>query len=210
MHALIVDDHPLLRRAIKEIVVHHFPLSVVWEAATGDEAITVVKTNPVDVAILDIRLPDYSGLMVLQKIKQLRASVKCLVLTIHDEPHYVRLAMAHGASGYLTKEATSTELHEAIVTVLSGRQAVMEQLSDTLSQQQQARHGMVWLHESLSAREMEVLVLLARGRTASQVAAKLRLSVKTVSTYRTRLLDKLGLKTTADLIRYAVDHRLVR
>ncbi len=159
--------------------------------------------------ILDIGLPDTSGLTVLRHVKQVRPSLKCLVLTMHDNQQYARLAMAHGASGYLTKGATSGELSDAIRTVLSGRQVVMEPFRDTLSRRSTNR-GVTWPDEALSVRELEVLSLFAKGLTVSQVAKRLQLSVKTVSTYRTRLLDKLSLETTADLIRYAVDHQLVR
>jgi two-component system, NarL family, invasion response regulator UvrY len=210
MLALIVDDHPLLRQALTEVLVSSYPSTAVLEAGTGEEAIRIVKAKPIDMAILDLRLPDYSGLTVLRQIKRVRSSVKCLVLTMHDEPHYVRLAMAHGASGYLTKGVTAAEIRDAIGTVLSGRQAVMESLNETLDHHHPERRGVIWLHESLSVRELEVLSLLARGRTVSEVAKRLKLSAKTVSTYRTRLLEKLRLETTADLIRYAVDHQLVR
>lgn len=209
MLVLIVDDHPLLRQAIREVIESYFPSSVVREASTGEEAVRIVREERVDVAILDIGLPDFSGLTVLRRFKQVRPSLICLVLTMHDSPQYVRLAMAQGASGYLTKGATSGELYDAIRTILTGRQAVMEPLRETLDRRSMSRE-VIWPHESLSVRELEVLSLLAKGRTVSQVAKRLKLSVKTVSTYRTRLLEKLRLGTTADLIRYAVDHRLVR
>jgi two-component system invasion response regulator UvrY len=209
MLVLIVDDHPLLRHAIKEVIESHFSSSDVRQASTGEEALRIVKAERVELAVLDIALPDYSGLTVLKRIKQLRPFVKCLMLSMHDEPHYARLAMAHGAAGYLTKGATPAELYDAMRTILSGRQAVMERFRETIGYHPTGRHT-VWPHESLSVRELEVLSLLAKGRTVSQVARRLKLSVKTVSTYRTRLLEKLRLGTTADLIRYAVDHQLVR
>ena len=209
MFVLIVDDHPLLRQAIRGVIESRFHSSVVQEASTGEEAVRIVRQERVDVAILDIGLPDFSGLTVLRRVKQVRPSLMCLVLTMHDNPQYVRLAMAHGASGYLTKGATSGELYDAIRTILSGRQVVMELFRETLDRRSM-RRDVIWPHESLSVRELEVLSLVAKGRTVSQVAKRLKLSVKTVSTYRTRLLEKLHLGTTADLIRYAVDHQLVR
>ena len=209
MLILIVDDHPLLRQAIREVIEGQFPSAALREASTGEEALRIVKIERVDVVILDLMLPDLSGLTVLRRMKQIRPTIKCLVLTVHDNPQYVRLAMAQGASGYLTKGATSGELSEALRTILSGHRVVMEPLRETLDYRPK-RGGEAWAHESLSVRELEVLSLLARGRTVSQVAKRLKLSVKTVSTYRSRLLDKLRLGTTADLIRYAVDHQLVR
>lgn len=209
MFVLIVDDHPLLRQAIKDVILSYFSSPVVREASNGEEAIRVVRTEPVEMVVLDISLPDSSGLTVLRRIKHLRPSLKCLILTMHDHPQYVRLAMAHGASGYLTKGATPGELSDAMRTILSGGQAVMESFRDVLDTRSK-RRDITWPHASLSVREMEVLALLAKGCTASQVAKRLKLSIKTVSTYRTRLLEKLQLETTADLIRYAVDHQLVR
>lgn len=129
---LIIDDHPLLRHAIKEVIHGHFSSPVVREASTGDEAIRIARAEPVEIAILDISLPDSSGLTVLRRIKHERPSLKCLVLTMHDHPQYVRLAMSHGASGYLTKGATTGELREAIRTVQAGGQVVMEPLREFL------------------------------------------------------------------------------
>jgi DNA-binding NarL/FixJ family response regulator len=209
MFVLIIDDHPLLRQAIKDVIHSHFSSPVVREASTAEDAIRIVRAEPVEVAILDISLPDSSGLTVLKRIKKVRPSLKCLVLTMHDHPQYVRLAMSHGASGYLTKGATPRELYDGMRTILSGGQVVMEPFREVLDNRS-TRRDVRWPHESLSVRELEVLALLAKGCTASQVARRLKLSIKTVSTYRTRLLEKLQLETTADLIRYAVDHQLVR
>jgi two-component system, NarL family, invasion response regulator UvrY len=208
MLILIVDDHPLLRQGVRTVLEGHFPSSGLQEASTGEEAIRIVKTEQVDVVILDIALPDHGGLTVLKHMKQLRPAIKCLVLTMHDNPQYVRLAMAHGASGYLAKGVTSKELSDAIRTMLYGDQVVMESLREAFDHRPK-RRGWAEPHASLSVRELEVLSLLARGQTVSQAADVLKLSVKTVSTYRSRLLEKLYLRTTADLIRYAVDHRLV-
>lgn len=208
MHVLLVDDHPLLRQAIKGVIESHFPSPLVREASTGEEAVRIAREEPVEMAILDIGLPDSSGLMVLKRIKQVRPSLKCLVLTMHDHPQYVRLAMANGASGYLTKGVTSGELYDAMRTILAGGRAMTEPFPEPHDRSSKYG-GATWPHESLSVRELEVLSLVARGRTVSQVAKRLKLSVKTVSTYRTRVLEKLNLRTTADLIRYAVEHRLV-
>jgi len=209
MFVLIIDDHPLFRQAIKTVIESHFSSAVVREASTGEEAIRIVRAEPVEMAILDISLPDSSGLTVLRRIKHLRPSVKCLVLTMHDHPQYVRLALSHGASGYLTKGATPKDLYDGMRTILAGGQVLMEPFREVLDNPSK-RGDVAWPHASLSVREMEVLALLAKGCTASQVAKRLKLSIKTISTYRTRLLEKLQLETTADLIRYAVDHRLVR
>jgi len=207
MFALIVDDHPLLRQAIRQVIEDHFYSPVVREASTGEEAVLIVRAEPVELVVLDVILPDYSGLTVLKQIKQLRPQIKCLMLTMHDEPQYLRLALSHGASGYLTKESAPEELRDALKTVLAGGRYVTERLAGDLTPRGRDDIPML-VRELLSARELEVLSLLAKGRTVSQTAKRLKLSVKTVSTYRSRLLTKLQLQTTADLIRYAVDHRL--
>ena len=207
MFVLIVDDHPLLRQAIRQVIEDHFSSPVVREASTGEEALRIARTEPVELAVLDVILPDYSGLTVLKRIKQLRPQIKCLMLTIHDGPQYLRLALRHGASGYLTKESAPEELRDALRTMLAGGRYVTERLAGELTPRGRDENSGLE-RELLSARELEVLCLLAKGRTVSQAAKRLKLSVKTVSTYRSRLLEKLQLQTTADLIRYAVDHRL--
>jgi two-component system invasion response regulator UvrY len=209
MFALVVDDHPLLRQAIRQVIEDHFSSPVVREASTGEEALLIVHAESVELVVLDVILPDYSGLTVLRRIKQLRPQIKCLMLTIHDEPQYLRLALSHGASGYLTKESAPEELRDALRAVLAGGRYVTERLAGEL--RPRGRDGTPRLtRDLLSARELEVLSLLAKGRTVSQAAKLLKLSVKTVSTYRSRLLEKLQLQTTANLIRYAIDHRLVK
>ena len=208
MQILIVDDHPLLRQAVKRVVELHFEALRVREAKTADEAVQIIRSEPVELAILDIALPDDSGLTVLKRIKQLRPETKCLILTIHSEPQYLKLAMSLGADGYLTKESAPDELREAIHALLAGRRFVTPTLADALDDAGSER--VLQPDKLLSVRELEVLTSLAKGRTVSQVAAQLKLSVKTVSTYRIRLLEKLQLDTTAQLIRYAVDQRLVK
>jgi len=205
---LIVDDHPLLRQAVKRVVELHFEALRVREAKTADEAVHIIRLEPVELAILDIALPDDSGLTVLKRIKQLRPQTKCLILTIHSEPQYLKLAMSLGADGYLTKESAPDELREAIHALLAGRRFVTPTLAEALDDAGSER--VLQPDKLLSVRELEVLTSLAKGRTVSQVAAQLKLSVKTVSTYRIRLLEKLQLDTTAQLIRYAVDQRLVK
>jgi len=209
MRVLLVDDHSLLRQAIKEVIESHFPSSVVRETSTGKDAIRIVRAEPVEMAILDIGLPDSNGLTVMKQIKQVRPSLKCLVLTMHDAAQYARLAMLHGASGYLSKAADPRELSGAIRTILSDRQVVRGPFRELIDRRTK-RPVAIWPHEFLSVRELEVLSLLARGHTASQIAKQSRLSVKTVIAHRTRLLEKLHLGTTTDLIRYAVNHQLVR
>lgn len=205
MDILVVDDHPLLRRAIGEVIRDVFPTSVIHEASTGEEALHIIGSEPIELAILDVLLPDQNGLTVLRRVKRLRSRVKCVMLTIRDEPWYVHYAMKHGASGYLMKGMPVDDLRQAIQTVAKGGSYVSDALVDA-----EGLRSTVDGWPSLSARELEVLVLLAKGRSVSQAATQMKLSVKTVSSYRVRLLGKLGLRTTADLIRYALDHSLVK
>lgn len=209
MLILLVDDHPLLRFAVRQVLEHHYPSSTIREASNAEDAIRIVRTQPIELVILDIELPDHSGLTVLRQIKKVRPKVKCVILTIHNDSQYLRLALQHGASGYLTKDSAPEELHRAIKAVLAGGQYVTESLRSILDENGKLISDLV-SHIQLSSRELEVLGLLAKGRTVSQVAVRLKLSVKTVSTYRSRLLNKLHLETTADLIRYAVDRELVK
>lgn len=209
MRTLVIDDHPLLRRAVRQLIEHHYPSSIVREAANADEAMHILRAQPVELIILDIVLPDQSGLTLLDQIKHIRPTTKCVILTIHQDPHYLRLALKHGASGYLTKESAPEELQEAVRVALAGGRYIAEGLDAVLDEKGRPITDML-PHLHLSSRELEVLSLLSKGRTVSQAATRLKLSVKTVSTYRTRLLEKLRLGTTADLIRYAIDHGLVQ
>ncbi|TKB69065.1 MAG: response regulator transcription factor [Nitrospira sp.] len=209
MRVLIIDDHPLLRRAVRQLIEHHYPSSIVREAANADEAMRIVRAQPVELMILDIALPDQSGLTLLKHIKQIRPETQCVILSIHEDPHYVGLALKQGASGYLTKESAPEELSQAMKVVLAGGRYITEALNGVMDENGRPIADML-PHLHLSPRELEVLSFLAKGRTVSQAATRLKLSVKTVSTYRTRLLEKLRLGTTADLIRYAIDHQLVQ
>lgn len=208
MRVLVLDDHPLLRRAIGQVIHASFPSAIVREASTGEEALRIARSERVGLAILDIMLPDQDGVTVLRKIKHLQPQTRCLMLTIRDDPWYVSQAIGHGALGYLVKGSAVEELQQAIQAVVRGDRYVSDALASALDD---ARHETISTNERpfLSAREHEVLVLLAKGRTVSQASKQLKLSVKTVSTYRVRLLEKLGVTTTADLIRYAIDHALV-
>jgi two-component system, NarL family, invasion response regulator UvrY len=209
MHILLVDDHPLLRYAVRQVVEHHYPSAVVREASDADDAMRIVSAQAVELVILDIELPGASGLTVLKQIKQARSKIRCVVLTVHQDPQYLRLALQHGASGFLTKEAAPEELSEAIRTVYSGGQYISKDMNGPIDARGRPLSSML-PNLQLSSRELEVLSLFAKGRTVSQVAARLKLSVKTVSTYRSRLLQKLNMETTADLIRYAVGRQLAK
>ena len=209
MHILLVDDHPLLRLAVRQVIERHYPSSTIREAATADEALRITRAQPIEVVILDIELPDHSGLTLLKQLKKARTKIACVVLTIHSDPQYLRLAFQHGVSAYLTKESAPEELQKAIRTVCSGGRYISKDMNGSIDANGRPLPAML-PNLQLSSRELEVLSWLAKGRTVSQVATRLKLSVKTVSTYRSRLLQKLQLETTADLIRYAVDRHLAK
>ncbi len=207
IRVFIADDHAVVRRGIKDILEDAPDIVLEGEAASGREALTWLRSHRADVILLDIALPDISGMEVLRQLTEGNHPARVIVLSMYPEEQYARRAVQAGAWGYLTKDSAPEELVTAIREVAEGRRyitpSVAEQLIAALTSEDVAPH------ERLSNREMEVLRLLASGKTVSQVAEALYLSPKTVSTYRQRILAKLGLKTTAELIRYAIEHDLV-
>ena len=204
---LIVDDHPIVRKGIKDLLVEEGLCHAVVEAASAEAALTAVRREPWDLLVLDVALPDKHGLEVLKEVKLLRPTLPVLMLSLYPEREFALRAIKAGASGYLTKDQPPFELAAAVRQVSAGRRyitpSLADQMADLLDLGQPAT-----LHERLSDREMEVLRLLGQGKTVSAIANEMALSVKTISTYRARLLEKLKLRTTADLVRYAIEHHL--
>lgn len=198
LRVLLVDDHPVVRRGLRGILIDAFRGAVIHEVGLGREAERLAQTHPWDIVLLDLQLPDGSGLEVLRSIRTKRPEIPVLILSMHPVDPFARGAIAAGASGYLTKDAADTELVIAMSQVMRGRTyfspAALEQASSSRP------------HEKLSRREYDVLRLIGSGRRVSEIAEQLGLSVKTVSTYRTRVLKKMGLRTNAELIHYAVRH----
>jgi DNA-binding NarL/FixJ family response regulator len=205
---LIIDDHEVVRRGIKQILEENFLLVEVGEADSGQKGIAAVRQEPWGLVILDINLPDQSGLEVLRELQSTWPGLPLMVMSLHPEEQYAVRVFRAGAMAYLTKQTAPEELAMAVKQVLSGRRYVTasigEHLAGSLSKSSAGP-----AHPALSEREREVLVLIAQGQSLKNIAQSLTLSVKTVSTYRGRLLDKLQLTTTAELIRHAVDHHLV-
>ena len=205
---LVIDDHEVVRRGVKQILEEAFLYVEVGEADTVQKGIAAVRQEPWDLAIVDISLPDQSGLDLLSMLHSTAPKLPLMVLSLHPEEQYAVRAFRAGAMAYLTKHTAPEELARAIKQVLTGRMYVTasigEHMAGSLSKPPTGpeRH-------TLSERELEVLVLLAQGQSVKHIAQSLTLSIKTVSTYRARLLDKLQLTTTAELIRYALDHHLV-
>ena len=205
---LIVDDHEVVRRGVKQILAETFPQVEVGEADTGQKGIAAVRQEPWDLAIVDISLPDQSGLELLVELRSTAPQLPLMVLSLHPEEQYAVRAFRAGAMAYLTKQTAPEELARAVKQVLSGRRYVTASLGECMAGNL-SKNPTGLAHQTLSEREFEVLVLLAQGQSVKHIAQSLALSMKTVSTYRARLLDKLQLANTAELIRYALDHHLV-
>jgi DNA-binding NarL/FixJ family response regulator len=208
MKILIADDHAVFRRGLKETLSEAFVKIVFGEARTAQETFELAQRQDWDVIILDISMPGRSGLDILEDLRRSRPRIPVLLLTMHPEQQFARRALKAGAAGYLTKDSVPDELKEAIKRIVAGGRYVSATLAETLAVD--LRRGTdLPLHELLSDREFQVLRMIASGKSVKEVADELSLSVKTVSTYRSRILEKTGMKTNADLIRYALQTQLV-
>lgn len=208
MRVLIADDHAVFRRGLKETIGEAFPKVTFGEAKSAMEALECVRLQNWDIVILDISMPGKSGLDILEDLKRLRPKLPILLLSMHPEEQYARRALKAGASGYLTKESVPDELKLAVRKIVAGGRYVSATLAERLAYD--LRSGAeAPVHELLSDREFQVLRMIASGKTVKQIADEVGLSVKTVSTYRARILEKTGLNTTAELIRYAFQAQLV-
>jgi two-component system, NarL family, invasion response regulator UvrY len=208
LRVLIADDHPVFRRGLKQIITEASDMVVAGEAVDGRDALGKAGTGDYDLLLLDITMPFKNGLDVLSQLKHERPTLPVLMLSVHPEEQYAVRALRAGASGYLTKESAPEELVAAIRKVSTGGKYVSASLAEHLASMLQG-YGEAPLHETLSNREYQVMCLIASGKTVSEAAHELSLSVKTISTYRTRILEKLGMKTNAELIRYATVNQLV-
>ena len=204
---LIADDHPVVRRGLKQIVAEIPGMADADEAADGWEALSKVRAGDYDVVLLDITMPGKDGIDVLTQLKYEKPRLPILVLSMHPEEQFAVRALRAGASGYLTKESAPDELVTAIQKVLSGGKYVSPSLAEELASVIQQSEKLP--HKSLSNREYQVMCLFASGKTATEIAKGLSLSVKTISTYRSRILEKMGMKNNAELIHYAVKNHLI-
>lgn len=206
---LIVDDHPLMRLGVRELLQKHWPAAHVGEADSIAAALQALHSADWDVAVVDLSLPDSSGLEGLVKLRRVAPALPLLVLSMHAEAAYASRALQLGAAGYLTKEHATAELIRAIERVRGGGRyisaALAERLADLLTGETPAQLP----HEALSPQEYRVMLLIAAGRTASEIAASMHLSVKTVGTYRARIIDKTGLGNTAEIARYCAARGLI-
>jgi two-component system invasion response regulator UvrY len=205
----IVDDHAIVRSGLRQYLAEHVDIRVTGEAANGSEALDLARQGEVDVLLLDLSMPDQSGVDALAAIKARFPDLAVLILSGFPEAHYATTLLRQGASGYLNKECDPEEIVTAIRTVARGRRyitaAVAEMLADGA-----AGMGDKLPHEGLSERELQVFLRLAKGETIGHMAEAMFLSVKTVSTYRTRVLEKLKLQTNSDLTYYALKNGLIQ
>lgn len=205
---IIADDHPIVRKGLKEILAEDPSTIVADEAGDGHELLRKVHGGNFDVIILDISMPGLDGLEILRQIKAEKSPPRVLMLTIHPEARYAVRCLKMGADGYLTKGSAPDELLRAIQRISSGRKYISQNLAETLTDQLTSGTEQT-PHESLSDREYQVMVRIAAGRPLKDIADELALSVKTVSTYRSRILEKLKLQSNADLTLYAFHHNLI-
>jgi two-component system invasion response regulator UvrY len=208
LRILIADDHPVFRRGLMQIIEEVPDLQVTAEAADGAQALLKVRAGDYDVVLLDITMPVKNGIDTLCQLKHERPALPVLVLSMHPEEQYAVRALRAGAAGYLTKESAPEELVAAIRKVCAGGKYVSASLAEHLASIV-LREGEPRPHDTLSQREYQVMCLIASGNTVSGIAGELALSVKTVSTYRARILEKLQMKNNAELMRYATQNHLV-
>jgi DNA-binding NarL/FixJ family response regulator len=207
IRVLLADDHAVVRRGLKQILAETEDIRTEGEVNSGAGVLREVRAKKYDIVLLDITLPDQNGLEVLGQLRAVRPNLPVLMLSVHPEEQYAVRALKTGAAGYLTKDSAPEEMVAAIRKVYRGGKyvsaALAERLVGLLGEQEGAPH------ESLSEREFQVMLLLANGKSVSEIANRLALSAKTVSTYRSRLMEKLGMKSIAELVRYVMEQGLI-
>jgi two-component system, NarL family, invasion response regulator UvrY len=204
---LIADDHAVVRGGLRQFLAGTEDIEIAGEASTGDEALALVRKGELDVVLLDITLPDLNGLEVLKRMKRERPNLPVLIFSMFAEDEFAIPALNAGAAGYLNKDSPPSQILVAIRTVVGGVRYVSPQLAESLLAGN-VSPGRKLPHESLSPRESEVLLMLSKGISLTKIGAQLHLSVKTVSTYRGRILEKLNVQSNAELTRYVLQHKL--
>jgi two-component system invasion response regulator UvrY len=205
---IVADDHPIVRAGLREIIARERDMSIAAEAQTSQEVFEALARHPADVLILDVMMPGRGGMEVVKLLRQERPELPVLILSVFPEDQLAVRALRAGAAGYLTKDSATAELVGAIRKVVGGGKYVSPSVAEKLARELSGNLGQA-PHEKLSDREYQILRMIVKGRTVSDIAEELALSVKTISTYRTRMMEKLNVKTTADLVRYALAERLV-
>ena len=205
---IIADDHPIVREGLKQIIADSPHFTVSDEASDGPELLDKVRNEDFDVIILDLKMPGMDGLDVLKQLKIEKPRIPVIILTVHPEAQYALRILRAGASGYLTKESVSDELITAIRKVHRGGKYISPSLAEKIAFALDTDSEKI-LHETLSDREYQVMYMIASGKTVTEIAEELNLSVKTISTYRARILEKMNMKTNAELTRYAFQNNLI-
>lgn len=207
INVLLIDDHTMFRQGLIRLIDHEADMKVVGEASNGAEGMDFLRHNDVDVLLLDISLPGKNGLEVLKDVKGEPASPRVLMLSMHPEERFGLRAIKSGADGYLTKESAADELVEAIRHVTRGRKYIPPRLAETLAEGTRRDDGLS-LHETPSARELSVMLLIGAGKTPTEIARELNLSPPTISTYRRRILTKMNMTTTVEIMKYVMENHL--
>jgi two-component system, NarL family, invasion response regulator UvrY len=205
----IADDHAIVRKGLKQILSETPDMFVAAEAGSGEEALKRIAHNKFDIVLLDISLPGKSGLDILMQIKKEKPKLPVVILSVHTEEQYAMRAFKAGASGYLTKESAPEELILALRKISRGGKYVTSSLAEKMAFTITAIRREKLSHELLSGREYEVMCMIASGKTINQISKKLSLSNSSISTYRARILEKMKLSSTPDIIRYVVKHGLL-
>jgi DNA-binding NarL/FixJ family response regulator len=208
IRVLLADDHAVVRVGLKEILADTGDITVADEAANGQEVLARIRDNDYDVAVLDMSMPGRSGIELIRQVKEEKPKLRVLVLTMHSEEQYAVRALKAGASGYLTKESAPDQLVAAIRRIAGGGAFVTPETAERLALEINRAPGGA-PHTLLSDREFQVFELIVNGKSVSDIARQLALSVKTVSTHKTRILQKMGASSQAELIRYALEHKLL-
>lgn len=208
LNILIADDHKILRQGLKKILDESFKETNYGEAANSDDVLRILDEYKWDIAILDLNMPGKSGLEILKDLKALRPEIPVLVLSMYPEEQFALRVIKSGASGYLTKDSAPEELVNAVDKILEGRKYITQSLAELLASEVK-KPDVEYPHQLLSDREYEIFLMIAGGKTVSQIADELSLSSKTVSTHRAHILQKTKLKNNADISLYAIRHKLV-
>lgn len=208
LRILIADDHTVVRRGLKQILLDEFPGAKIEEVPDAEGLIKKVMQGKWDIVVSDLSMPGRSGLDALQQIKISHPGLPVLILSIHPEEQYALRALKAGAAGYLSKDTAPDELVKAVQKVLLGKKYISQSIAEKLANTLSAKAGK-FLHENLSNREFDVMKLLANGKSVSDIADILSLSVTTVSTYRARVMTKMNLKSNSDLTKYAIENKLI-
>lgn len=208
MKIIIVDDHELVREGLKKVLLKEPGIQLVGEASNALELFKLLEETEVDLVVLDITMPGRSGLDIISELKNLHDHIRILILSMHPEERFALRALKAGASGYLSKEAAARELVTAIRKIMSGGRYVSANLADHLLSNLDNDLSKL-PHENLSNREFEIFRLIAKGKSVGQIAEELILSVNTITSYRSRMMEKMNFSSNAEIVRYAIEHNLI-